>query len=202
MLTFAAMLLNTLLNIWHQVEKWDQALFIKLNGEWTNPVFDAVLPFIRNSFFWAPLYLFLLALVAVNFKSRGWWWVLFFLCTFAITDIVSSRLIKESVERLRPCNDPAMFDQIRLLLRHCGTGYSFTSSHATNHFGMAAFFFISFRKIIPKWAWMGFAWAFVIVYAQIYVGVHYPLDVTCGAILGTTIGLITGRFFDQRYALI
>jgi hypothetical protein len=76
------MLLNTLLNIWHQLEKWDQALFVKLNGEWTNPVLDAVLPFIRNSFFWAPLYLFLVALVAVNFKSRAWWWVLFFLCRY------------------------------------------------------------------------------------------------------------------------
>jgi membrane-associated phospholipid phosphatase len=196
------MLLNTLVNIWHQLEKWDQALFVKLNGEWTNPVLDAVLPFIRNSFFWAPLYLFLVVLVAVNFKSRGWWWVLFFLCTFAITDMVSSRLIKESVERLRPCNDPAMFDHVRLLLKHCGTGYSFTSSHATNHFGMAAFFFISFRKVLPKWAWVGFAWALVIVYAQVYVGVHYPVDVTCGAILGTSIGLITGRFFNKRYSLV
>lgn len=183
------------------MENWDRAAFIKLNSEWTNPFFDSLMPFLRTPEYWAPLYLFLLIFLTINFGKTGLWWSLFFLCTFAITDMVSSQLIKESVQRLRPCNDPAMLDHVRLLLKHCGSGYSFTSSHACNHFGLATFFFISFRKVLPKWAWVGFAWAFIVIYAQVYVGIHYPLDVIGGAAVGALIGIITGNFFNRHFAL-
>ncbi len=188
-----------LMNILQQLEKWDQWLFTKLNSDWTNPFFDSLFPFLRNEYYWAPLYLFLVVFVTVNFGVKGWWWILFFLCTFALTDLISSRLIKETVDRLRPCNDPDMMMQVRLLLPACGGGKSFTSSHATNHFGMAAFFFVTFRRLLPRYAWVGFAWAGAIVYSQVYVGVHYPLDVICGALLGTFIGAVTGCLFNKRY---
>ena len=193
------MFLNSLLNIWNQLESWDRSVFIKLNSEWTNPAFDFTMPFLRNSDYWAPLYLFLLVFVTINFKSKGLWWFLLFLCTFAMTDMISSRIIKVLVDRPRPCNDPLMFDYVRLLLKDCGTGKSFTSTHAANHFGLATFFYTSFRKILPKWAWVGFAWAFSIIYAQVYVGVHYPLDVIAGGILGIFVGTFTGNLFNKRF---
>jgi membrane-associated phospholipid phosphatase len=91
-----------------------------------------------------------------------------------------------------------MFSHIRLLVA-CPAGYSFTSSHAANHFGMASFFFFTFRHIISKWAWMPFVWAFFIVYAQVYVGVHYPLDVLGGAALGMLIAWTLALFFNKRF---
>ncbi len=191
---------NILLNIWQRLELWDRAFFIKVNGEWTNPVFDAVLPFLRSPVYWAPLYLFLLVFITLNFRSRGLWWALFFLCTFAVADMISSRLIKEVVERIRPCNDPTMEGHVRLLVA-CGSGHSFTSTHAVNHFALATFFFISFRQILPKWAWIGFVWAFAVIYAQVYVGIHYPLDVLSGAVIGILIGMITGKFFIRQFPL-
>jgi membrane-associated phospholipid phosphatase len=184
--------------MWHQLERWDKAFYIKINSEWTNSLFDAIMPFIRNEYFWPPVYIFLLLFATLNFKVRGWWWAMFFLCTFALTDMISSRLIKETVERLRPCNDPTMSEYVRVLI-DCGSGYSFTSSHAANHFGIATFFFITMRNIIPKWAWVGFAWAFSVIYAQVYVGIHYPLDVLGGAVIGMIIGTITGNFFTRRF---
>jgi undecaprenyl-diphosphatase len=82
---------------------------------------------------------------------------------------------------------------------HCGSGFSFVSNHATNHFGMGVFSFVTLRHVIGKWAWLGPLWAFSIAYAQVYVGIHYPLDIIAGAGLGTLFGISTGTLFNKRY---
>ena len=188
-----------LLTFLQRLEQWDQWLFIQFNSVLTNPVFDGLMPFLRNGQHWAPLYLFLGALVLLNFKSKGAWWILFFIATVAITDMTGTYVFKHGFHRSRPCNDPDFFFHVRLLVKQCGGGYSFTSNHAANHFGMAAFFFITFRPVLKKWAWIGFLWAALIAYAQVYVGLHYVSDVLAGALLGLLAGSITGRLFNKRY---
>jgi membrane-associated phospholipid phosphatase len=185
-------------SVWEQLDLWDKRLFIKLNSGWTNPFFDTVLPYFRDSVFWAPLYLFVLAFITLNYGKKGWWWSIAFLCTIAIADMVSSRVFKEGFERLRPCNDPFFFDHVRLLLKHCAGGYSFTSSHAANHFGMATFVSITLYSTFKRWIYLTFLWAFFIAYAQIYVGVHYPLDVLGGGILGVLAGLLTATVYINK----
>ncbi|HTS44574.1 MAG TPA: phosphatase PAP2 family protein, partial [Puia sp.] len=54
-------------------------------------------------------------------------------------------------------------------------------------------------KQTGSWWWLVFLWAFFISYAQVYVGVHYPLDVTCGAILGCGIGYAMNTFFQKQF---
>lgn len=187
------------IDFWKKLVQWDQSLFISINSDWTNPVFDVVLPIMRNSFIWYPLYLFLLIFVLLNFKVRGLWWAVFFLSTLALTDMTGTYLFKHVFERLRPCSDPEFFTHVRLLLKQCAGGYSFTSNHAANHFGMATFFFITFRHLFKIWAWIALCWAGVICYSQVYVGVHYPLDVLAGAMLGLAFGITTGTFFNKRF---
>jgi undecaprenyl-diphosphatase len=53
--------------------------------------------------------------------------------------------------------------------------------------------------LFKKWAWVGLLWAAAIAYAQVYVGVHYPLDVICGALLGMAFGITVGTFFNKRF---
>lgn len=199
MTTFAVMLLHLLLNIRQELVNMDRSVFITLNSEWTNSFFDTVLPWIRNSLTWIPLYVFLLFFVTLNFKIKSWWWVLLFIVTVALTDMMGTYLIKHNFERLRPCRDPEFAHFVRLLVNNCSGGYSFTSNHAANHFGMAAFFYMTFRNLLPKWAWIGFLWAGIIAYAQVYVGVHYPSDVLGGALLGLAVGSFTGSFFNKRF---
>jgi undecaprenyl-diphosphatase len=146
------------------------------------------MPFFRESTFWIPLYLFLIVFVFVNFGKNGWVWLLFAFITVLLTDQFSSSIVKNWVMRPRPCNDPLFSGQVRLLLDHCSGGYSFTSSHATNHFGMATFLCITLGRFFGKWKYLLFIWAALICYAQVYVGVHYPLDVVFGALLGFLIG--------------
>jgi len=197
--TFAPMQFTIWLNAWNTVRDWDRSIFIKLNSGWTNPIFDAVLPWLRNSAIWTPLYLFLFFFVVLNFKNKSIWWIVLFVTTIALTDMAGTNLFKHNFNRPRPCADLDMHLYVRLLLDQCSGGKSFISNHAANHFGMATFFYITFRKIIPKWTWLGFVWAGLIAYSQVYVGVHYPLDVFCGALVGMFSGIITGHTFNNRF---
>ena len=180
----------------------DRWLFKKINSEWTNPLFDSLLPFMRESLHWAPLYLFLIVFITLNFKN-GWWWVLFFICTVSLTDMTGTYLFKHNFERLRPCMDPDFYTQVRLVINRCSGGFSFISNHAANHFGMTAFAFFTFKNhFTSSWFKLIFLWPALIAYAQVYIGVHYPLDVFCGSLVGLCIGFLVSRFFNKRYGII
>lgn len=182
--------------IW--INQWDTWLFLKLNKEWTNVFFDSIFPWWREANAWIPLYLFFMIFAFLNFKQKAIPWILFIILTLTITDQLSSTLIKNLIERPRPCRDEELMSQIRLLLNNCSGGYSFPSSHATNHFGFAMFIFITLRLLLKKWGWLFFIWATTICYGQVYVGVHYPLDVLFGALLGCGIGYVTGQLFNKK----
>lgn len=188
--------------LWVKLDQWDKWLFLQINNILTNPFFDALMPFMRNSPNWAPLYLFLAVFVLLNFKNKGAWWCLFFLATVALTDMSGTYIFKHNVLRSRPCGDPEFYMHVRLLTEYCSGGHSFVSNHAANHFGMATFFFLTMRNVIGKWAAIGFVWAALIAYAQVYVGVHYPFDVLTGSLLGLLIGTFTAFIFNKRLGFI
>jgi membrane-associated phospholipid phosphatase len=175
-------------SLFESLQSIDQNLFVYINRVATHPILDTLMPFFRESTFWIPFYLFLIVFVFVNFGKNGWVWLLFAFITVLLTDQFSSSIIKNWVQRPRPCADPLFSNQVRLLLDHCSGGFSFTSSHATNHFGVATFLFVTLGRFFGSWKYLIFIWAALICYAQVYVGVHYPLDVIIGALLGFTIG--------------
>lgn len=180
---------------------FDHSVFKKINTEWTNSFLDAAMPLLRNAMTWIPLYLFLLVFVLINYRKNSFWWFILFISTIALTDMVGTYIIKHGFERVRPCNNPDLFSHIRLLAR-CPVGFGFTSNHAANHFGMATFFWISFRHLLNKWIWLIFLWAAAIAYAQVYVGVHYPLDILGGIPLGMAAGYIMGSLFNKQFGFI
>jgi len=84
---------------------------------------------------------------------------------------------------------------------YCPQSSSFTSSHAANHFAAAMFIFTTFKKSVSaKWAFL-FLWAAMISYAQVYVGVHFPFDIFCGAIVGVILGYIPASIFNKKFGL-
>lgn len=182
--------------IYELIVYWDYTIWYYLNTQWVNEFLDFIVPFIRNQWTWAPLYLFLLIFMPLNFGRKGWMWLVFFILCFAIGDFVSASIIKPYAMRLRPCNNPYIQDITHLLV-HCGSGYSFPSSHATNHFALGIFAAYTIKK---KWVWVaGILWALSVGYAQIYVGVHFPFDVICGGILGTIIAIVVGKTYLRIY---
>jgi membrane-associated phospholipid phosphatase len=176
--------------------QFDQCLFHLINSVWTTDWLDVLVPIWRSKYFWLPLYIFLISFLLINFGKKGGLLLLFAIGTIAVSDTLSSQIIKKNVQRVRPCNDPLISDLVDLKVK-CGGGYSYTSSHATNHFALA-FFLIFTLGIRFRWIkWVLIFWAASISYGQVYVGVHYPLDVISGGILGIVVGMLMATLYSS-----
>ena len=173
----------------------DRQLFYLVNTVGQNDFFDLILPLWRNKLTWIPLYILLAGGLVYKLKIKGLYLLVALGITIGITDNISSRLIKKTVKRERPCRAENMPRPARLLV-HCGGGYSFTSNHAANHFSVAFFLIFLTAGVFKKYRWWLFPWAFLVAYAQVYVGVHYPADVICGAALGTFIAFCTAQVYQ------
>lgn len=178
--------------------EWDQELFIVINKGLSNSFFDWLLPILRNPYTWAPLYLFLIIFFIKTYGKMGVLIVAITLANFGVSDMVSSHAIKKTVKRVRPCNDMVFKEDVTLRVR-CGSGYSFTSSHATNHFAMACFWIVLFRRKWKPTLYLALIWAALVSISQIYVGVHYPFDILGGALLGFLIGTANGYLFNRFF---
>jgi len=147
------------------------------------------MPFARYGPVWIPLYIFFGVFLVYNFRWKGFYIMLFGVLAVIASDQLCASFIKPVVHRLRPCYDASLSGQVRLLLSSCGGQFSFPSNHASNHFAVAVFLF----SILPrKIKWLKPAllfWASLVSFAQVYVGVHFPIDVICGAIIGSFLGV-------------
>lgn len=165
----------------------DRHLFYFINHDLANPFFDLVMPYLRNAKSWIPLYLFIIVFCIWKFKTQGILIIVLLALAAGFADFTSASIVKPLVKRVRPCRDPVV-SKTDIERISCGTGYSFPSTHATDHFAVAFFLILLFYK---KWHWIwfwGISWAGTISFAQVYVGVHFPIDVFCGAIYGMFVG--------------
>jgi undecaprenyl-diphosphatase len=172
--------------------QWDTSMMHWINHGWSNPFFDFLFPFLRNKYFWLPLYTFWVAWIIFNFNTKQSLLALLFIAlSIFAADTISSKLIKDQVQRPRPCHVEDM--QPAVVLRvSCGSGFSFTSSHAANHFAIATFMVTVFGYFMRRWKYAWWVWAALVSLAQVYVGVHYPFDVMGGGLLGAIIGTSMG----------
>ncbi len=175
----------------------DRDLFTFINSTAASPYADWLFRLLRNALTWIPLYAFVLFYVFRYYKKYALSFILFTLIAFAITDFVSASVFKPLFARPRPCHD------ITLVVRDlvgCGGKYGMPSSHASNHFGLAAFWYFTFSAMTGssrKW-WPLWLWAILICYAQVYVGKHYPGDVLVGGFFGTCIGVLMSLLFRTQ----
>ncbi len=181
--------------------EYDKSLMLLINSKWNHPVLDTLFQHIRETSFWVPLYLFFIVFALLNFGKKGLIWIIAAVVTVAITDQVSSNLIKNNIIRIRPCRDPQIMDQVRFFISYCPRSSSFTSSHATNQFGFATFLFLTLRRITGPWVGLLFLAAASVAYGQVYVGVHFPLDVISGGLIGAAIGYGMSAIFNKQYGL-
>lgn len=178
--------------------QWDYALFYYINQRWISALADLVFPFLREPLFWTPLYVSIFAYVWLNKGKSRYLWLVYWALLIVLCDGISSHIIKNLIFRPRPCIDPIWQDKLRLLVNYCSHRSSFTSSHAVNHFGMASFFALSLYKYWGRWVYLFFLWAFLVAYAQVYVGLHYPLDILSGGLIGGLIGILMALNYNKN----
>lgn len=92
--------------------------------------------------------------------------------------------IKHHVSRSRPCRDEIVATEIETRV-HVSGNRSFPSSHAANSAALATVVGLAHPPIALLAAILSFAVGF----SRIYLGVHYPLDVLAGWVIGVSSGL-------------
>lgn len=144
---------------------------------------DAVMPLLRDKFFWIPVYVVLIAyLLGAWGRRKGLFAVAFVLWAVIFANTLSAELIKPLVGRARPCQ---AWPEVRPLV-DCGGGKSFPSAHAANHFALSTALWLVWPGVRRRrYTALGLGlWAGSVSFAQVYVGVHYPFDVLAGALMG------------------
>ncbi len=124
------------------------------------------------------VFLLLAVVLIARDRKRGLVAVLGAALTITLSDQLSSHVIKPWIGRARPCHALPL-DEVVLLVDQTGS-FSFPSSHATNGFAGALYFSYWLRRL----TWPLFVLAALIGFSRIAVGVHYPLDVAAGTVLG------------------
>lgn len=177
------------------LKELDRDLLIFLNSLHT-PWLDPIMFWITKTFFWLPLYLFLLYLIIIKYKKQSWIPLIGIALTILLADQITSGLMKPYFERLRPSREPSLEGILHIVNNYKGGKFGFASGHAANTFGTATFFFLLLRTRY-KWITYLFVWALVMTYTRIYLGVHYPGDI----LVGGTIGILCGwtGFKAQTY---
>lgn len=160
----------------------DLAIFYFINHTISNPIFDKFFPFITNVKHWYLAYIILWFILLLKGGKIGKIASVGIIIVITASDQISSNLLKNLFERIRPCN---ALEDINILI-NCSKSFSFPSSHAVNNFAVAFYFY----KLYPKLKWVLFIVAAVVAFSRPYVGVHYPSDIFIGAIIGICIGYI------------
>ena len=162
----------------------DQQLFVFLNNLGSTP-YDGFWLFLTKQTHWTP---FFLVLLVVIYKKIGGKQTLYLLLVVALmitcTDQFTN-LVKNNVQRLRPCNTPNLLGLIRVV--KASDTFSFFSGHAANSMAAASFLYFSFRTQISWFKWL-FLWPLVFAYSRIYLGLHFPLDILVGFAFGSCSG--------------
>ncbi|MFC1895205.1 phosphatase PAP2 family protein [Thermodesulfobacteriota bacterium] len=198
--------------MWHGLERIDVWLFYLINRSGKSPLFDHLMPVASN----AELFLIPLAIswcVLVTRKGIRWKSVaVAMILVISLSEWISSGVLKPTFDRPRPyhavsevhCYD-RMYETWRITppldVPIRGQSFSLPSSHATNMFAAATFLSYYFPKGLPFF----YVMALLVGYSRVYLGVHFPLDVLVGAVVGALCAVfgiaITNRvilLFESR----
>ncbi|UII76705.1 phosphatase PAP2 family protein [Flagellimonas sp. HMM57] len=174
-----------------RILEWDRDTFIYLNNLGIED-YDIFWSTVTNISTWIPLFLFFIVLLFVKFSTLEASYKLVTVLCLVVFIILVTDLTKTTVARLRPNNTEEINTLIRIL--KSPTDFSFFSGHAASSFSITVLFFLFVRKKV-KWAVLFFIWPILFATSRIFVGVHYPLDI----IVGTLIGVLSALLFYKLY---
>lgn len=170
----------------------DKELLLLLNGLGA-PYLDTFMIWMSDKYLWFPMYLYLLFRLYQRYQKTFYFPLFALILVIVCTDQTTSTFMKPFFERLRPCKDETL-SELLVVAGKCTGKFGFASGHAANSFGLAAFFYFLERSWVGKGL---LAWAAIVSYSRIYLGVHYPGDVLVGAAIGVFYALMAYTFLTR-----
>ncbi len=178
----------------------DTEILLAING-WHAPWADTLMWIISAKATWIPLYLLLVGLLVWRYRKPAMtnvkWLQRVPVCVVMITviglavgaaDFIASGILKDLVARPRPTRVPELGGVLHLVRGYRSGQYGFVSSHAANTMAVALLFSLIWRNKIATVGLM--LWVAANCYSRMYLGVHYPLDILGGLMVGALVALL------------
>lgn len=170
-----------------QLIKYDTELFIYLNSLGSS-TWDSFWMAYTAKFNWIPLYAILLFLIFRQIGKKPMLITIVVVVLMILFADQVANLFKHGIQRPRPCHLAELIDSMRLVKPGCGGRFGFFSGHASNSMAAAIFIGLTLKKRFKYLLYFLLVWAFLMAYSRVYIGVHYPLDITVGMIFGALVG--------------
>ena len=151
-------------------------------GDWLFPAFQEAWPALIAGFFLA-------FYILRRHGAKGCFVIAACALAVGLSDLICAQLLKPFFARPRPS---IALEGVRLLVGK-KSGYGFPSNHAANMAALAFSLGWFMPRLLP---WLS-GGALVVAFSRIYVGVHYPLDVAAGLMIGIILGTSTGMLLKS-----
>lgn len=178
----------------------DTEILLAINA-WHAPWADTLMWIASAKTTWIPLYILLIGLLVWRYRQPAaeakWDWLkkvpvcivmIVVIClSIGAADFISSGILKEWVARPRPSRVPELEGVLHLVNGYRSGRYGFVSSHAANTMACALLFSLVWSNKIATFGLM--LWVAINCYSRMYLGVHYPLDIIGGLVVGALVAM-------------
>jgi undecaprenyl-diphosphatase len=174
---------------WEALIEFDKELLLAVNGS-GSLFLDGLVKTLTTAATWIPLYLSLFYLVVKNNDTMQK--ILLIVACAGLCLLFAGSfddlIVKPTVARWRPTHDPAIGTLVDVVNGYRGGNYGFFSAHACNTFSLAVFFSLLIRSRLLTFFLV--SWSLINCWTRLYLGVHYPGDITVGLLWGGLVGTL------------
>jgi undecaprenyl-diphosphatase len=172
----------------------DKKVLVFLNGLGSSE-YDAFWLIITKQLNWTPLFLLIFYLMYKKLGLKNFLISIVFIAFLILLCDQSANFFKNTVQRLRPCNDLEIKDIIRVV--KSSATFSYFSGHATNSMATTVFVYLLLKKHY-KHAYLLFLFPLIFAYSRIYLGLHFPVDILTGYTFGGTLGYVFYKIYQRK----
>lgn len=147
-----------------------------IRADWLSPFMITITKLGNLGFIWILISLGLLCFRKTRWAGAAGLLGLIFSLAF------NNWFLKNLFERIRPYE---VIDGLVLMTKKA-SDFSFPSGHAGSSFAAATAIICSLKGY--RWRWLALVLAVLIAFSRLYIGIHYPSDVICGALTGALCG--------------